>query len=92
MYIFIPIMTRIAVPKGTVLPTPRLTTRNSSLCQRPRGDDAPAGGEVTSAVVWCWMAAIMRRTRDPENPYSFVCSGTLVERDLVVTTASCASR
>ena len=50
------------------------------------------GGQVTSAVVWCWMAAIMRKTHDPENPYSFVCSGTLVERDLVVTTASCASR
>ncbi|XP_043208761.1 uncharacterized protein LOC122374217 isoform X1 [Amphibalanus amphitrite] len=59
---------------------------------RPRIDDSPEGGEVTSAVVWCWMAAIMRKTRDPENPYSFVCSGTLVERDLVVTTASCASR
>ncbi|XP_037090990.1 chymotrypsin-like elastase family member 2A [Pollicipes pollicipes] len=38
------------------------------------------------------MAAVLRRTHDPDQPYRFVCAGSLVERDLVLTTASCASR
>lgn len=47
---------------------------------------------VTSTVVWCWMAAVMQRSRNPDRPLELVCTGTLVQQDLVLTSASCGSR
>lgn len=47
-------------------------------------------GEVTSTVLFCWMAAIMEKSKD--GPDQFICTGTLVEPDLIVTSASCTLR
>ncbi|XP_042218674.1 mucin-5AC-like isoform X3 [Homarus americanus] len=47
------------------------------------------GGLVASTVEWCWVAAIMER-RQGGNKY--VCSGALVESNLVVSTATCLRR
>ena len=46
-----------------------------------------SGGRVTSTVLYCWVAAIV--TRDTEE---FVCTGTLVAEDLVITSGSCISQ
>jgi len=54
--------------------------------QKARFEDTEArliGGKVTSTVLFCWVAAIMT----DEN--EFVCTGTLVADDLVVTSGSC---
>lgn len=48
-------------------------------------------GDVTSTVLFCWMAAIMEKTKEGE-PNQFICTGALVEPDLVVTSASCTLR
>ena len=55
--------------------------------QRARYDDTEgriSGGKVTSTVLYCWVAAIL--TRDTGE---FVCTGTLVAEDLVITSGSC---
>ena len=55
--------------------------------QRARYDDSQgriSGGRVTSTVLYCWVAAIL--TRDTGE---FVCTGTLVAEDLVITSGSC---
>ena len=46
-----------------------------------------SGGRVTSTVLYCWVAAIV--TRDTE---AFVCTGSLVAEDLVITSGSCISQ
>jgi len=54
--------------------------------QKARFEDTEArviGGKVTSTVLYCWVAAIL--TEDNE----FVCTGTLVADDLVLTSGSC---
>jgi len=54
--------------------------------QKARFEDTEArviGGKVTSTVLYCWVAAIL--TEDNE----FVCTGTLVTDDLVLTSGSC---
>ena len=54
--------------------------------QKARFEDTEAriiGGKVTSTMLYCWIAAIV--TKEGE----FVCTGTLVADDLVVTTGSC---
>ena len=54
--------------------------------QRARYDDSLgriSGGKVTSTVLYCWVAAIL--TKEGE----FVCTGTLVAEDLVITSGSC---
>jgi hypothetical protein len=48
-------------------------------------------GDVTSTVLYCWMAAIMEISKDGEKD-QFICTGTLVEPDLIVTSASCTLR
>ena len=55
--------------------------------QRARYDDSQgriSGGKVTSTVLYCWVAAIL--TKDTGE---FVCTGTLVAEDLVITSGSC---
>ncbi|XP_042889767.1 uncharacterized protein LOC122264784, partial [Penaeus japonicus] len=47
------------------------------------------GGVVASTVEWCWVAAIMERRQGGNK---FVCSGALVESNLVLTTATCLKR
>jgi V8-like Glu-specific endopeptidase len=47
-------------------------------------------GDVTSTVLYCWMAAIVEQL--PGGKSKFVCTGTLVKQDLVVTSASCTHR
>lgn len=47
------------------------------------------GGVAASTVEWCWTAAIMQRGQGGDR---FVCSGALVESDLVLTTAACLKR
>ncbi|XP_047477086.1 transmembrane protease serine 9-like [Penaeus chinensis] len=47
------------------------------------------GGAAVSTVEWCWMAAIMERRG---GALQYLCSGALVEADLVLTTASCLKR
>ena len=42
-----------------------------------------SGGDVTSTVLYCWVAAIINKEGD------FICTGTLVAEDLVVTSGSC---
>jgi len=42
------------------------------------------GGAVTSTMLYCWVAAIV--TKEEKE---FVCTGTLVTADLIVTSASC---
>jgi len=49
-------------------------------------------GDVTSTVLFCWMAAIMEKSKDESESDQFICTGTLVEPDLVVTSASCTLR
>jgi len=49
-------------------------------------------GDVTSTVLFCWMAAIMEKSKDESEGDQFICTGTLVEPDLVVTSASCTLR
>ena len=49
-------------------------------------------GDVTSTVLYCWMAAIMEVSKDGDEPDQFICTGTLVQPDLVVTSASCTLR
>ena len=54
--------------------------------QKARFEDTEArviGGKVTSTVLYCWVAAIMTLENE------FVCTGTLVADDLVVTSGSC---
>jgi len=54
--------------------------------QKARFEDTEArviGGKVTSTVLYCWVAAIL--TLEGE----FVCTGTLVADDLVLTSGSC---
>ena len=46
------------------------------------------GGEVTSTVIYCWMAAIVREESDGSK--DLVCTGSLGQRNLVVTSAACA--
>jgi hypothetical protein len=53
------------------------------------------GGAVTSTVIYCWMAAIVKMEVNSEGEAEheqkeFLCTGTLVRKDLVVTSASCA--
>ncbi|XP_063604565.1 prostasin-like [Penaeus indicus] len=47
------------------------------------------GGVAVSTVEWCWMAAIMERRG---GALQYLCSGALVEADLVLTTAFCLKR
>ncbi len=47
-------------------------------------------GDVTSTVLYCWMAAIVEKSKDDNN--QFICTGALVEPDLIVTSASCTLR
>lgn len=54
--------------------------------QKARFEDTQAriiGGKVTSTMLYCWIAAIV--TKEGE----FICTGTLVADDLVVTSGSC---
>ena len=54
--------------------------------QKARFEDSQAriiGGKVTSTMLYCWIAAIV--TKEGE----FICTGTLVADDLVVTSGSC---
>ena len=54
--------------------------------QKARFEDTQAriiGGKVTSTMLYCWIAAIVSEEGD------FVCTGTLVADDLVVTSGSC---
>ena len=44
------------------------------------------GSQMTSPVLYCWVAAIV--TTDGE----FVCTGTLVSEDLVVTSGACIQK
>ena len=46
------------------------------------------GGAVTSTVIYCWMAAVVSVWEDGSQ---FLCTGSLVKRDLIVTSASCAN-
>ena len=48
------------------------------------------GGDVTSTVLYCWMAAIVEQL--PGDKKKFLCTGTLVRQDLIVTSASCTHR
>ena len=48
-------------------------------------------GDVTSTIMYCWMAAIVEILPDGEGA-KFVCTGALVKSDLVVTSASCTHR
>ncbi len=51
------------------------------------------GGAVTSTVIYCWMAAIVKvKEGEDGGPADFLCTGSLVKRDLVVTSASCAAK
>ncbi|CAG0882835.1 unnamed protein product [Cyprideis torosa] len=47
-------------------------------------------GQVTSTVVWCWMAAFVEK--NPNGNDKFLCTGALIEQDLVVSTASCLKK
>ncbi|KAK7075791.1 hypothetical protein SK128_026414, partial [Halocaridina rubra] len=47
------------------------------------------GGVVASTVEWCWVAAIMERRQGGDK---YVCTGSLVESNLVLTTATCLKR
>ena len=47
------------------------------------------GGAVTSTVIYCWMAAVVSVWEDGET--EFLCTGSLVRKDLIVTSASCAN-
>jgi hypothetical protein len=49
------------------------------------------GGRVTSTVIWCWMAAFMAKNPGAGQD-TFLCSGALIENDLVVSTASCLKK
>jgi len=54
--------------------------------QKARFEDSQAriiGGKVTSTMLYCWIAAIVTEKGD------FICTGTLVADDLVVTSGSC---
>ena len=54
--------------------------------QKARFDSGQArigGGQVTSTVLYCWLAAIQSLQGE------FVCTGTLAAPDLVITSASC---
>ena len=54
--------------------------------QKARFEDTQAriiGGKVTSTMLYCWIAAIVTEEGD------FICTGTLVADDLVVTSGSC---
>ena len=54
--------------------------------QRARYEDTEgriSGGKVTSTVLYCWVAAILTQQGE------FVCTGTLVAEDLVITSGSC---
>ncbi|KAB7503729.1 Chymotrypsin-like elastase family member 2A [Armadillidium nasatum] len=44
---------------------------------------------AASTYDWCWSAALMRKEPGYDR---FECSGTLIELDLVVTTAACIKR
>lgn len=46
-----------------------------------------SGGRVTSTVLYCWVAAIVTRDKG-----EFVCTGTLVAEDLVITSGSCINQ
>ena len=48
-------------------------------------------GDVTSTVLYCWLVAIIEKSKDG-NSDQFICTGALVEPDLVVTSASCTLR
>jgi len=47
------------------------------------------GGAVTSTVIYCWMAAVVSVWEDGRT--EFLCTGSLVKKDLIVTSASCAN-
>ena len=49
-------------------------------------------GDVTSTVLFCWLAAIMEISTKEGQPDQFICTGALVEPDLIVTSASCTLR
>ncbi|XP_042869820.1 transmembrane protease serine 9-like isoform X2 [Penaeus japonicus] len=49
----------------------------------------PVGGVAVSTVEWCWVVAIMERR---SGRLEYLCSGALVESDIVLTTASCLKR
>ena len=42
---------------------------------------------MTSTVLYCWVAAIVTRDKG-----EFVCTGTLVAEDLVITSGSCINQ
>ncbi|KAK8727629.1 hypothetical protein OTU49_009659 [Cherax quadricarinatus] len=47
------------------------------------------GGLIATTVEWCWVAAIMERR---QGGHKYVCSGALVEANLVISTATCLRR
>ena len=47
-------------------------------------------GDVTSTVLYCWMAAIVEQL--PGDKKKFLCTGTLVKPDLIISSASCTHR
>ncbi|KAK8401029.1 hypothetical protein O3P69_002659 [Scylla paramamosain] len=55
----------------------------------PSGLSRILGGVTASTLEWCWIAALMER-RAGGNKY--ICSGALIEPDLVLTTATCLRR
>lgn len=65
---------------------------------RSEASETLGGGSVTSTVIYCWMAAIVKVSdtevseegEEEEVPDEFLCTGSLVENDLIVTSASCA--
>ncbi|XP_045123107.1 protein masquerade-like isoform X2 [Portunus trituberculatus] len=55
----------------------------------PSGSSHILGGMTASTLEWCWITALMER-HPGGNKY--ICSGALIEPDLVLTTATCLRR
>eukprot|EP00096_Caligus_rogercresseyi_P003671 TRINITY_DN1706_c0_g1_i1.p1 TRINITY_DN1706_c0_g1~~TRINITY_DN1706_c0_g1_i1.p1 ORF type:complete len:557 (-),score=102.64 TRINITY_DN1706_c0_g1_i1:59-1729(-) len=52
-----------------------------------RGVNDKDEAKVTSTVIYCWLAAVIE-----VETQKLICTGTLVQRDVVITTASCAHK
>ncbi len=61
---------------------------------RQAASEHVGGGVVTSTVIYCWMAAVVRMRKEPgedkeEEVEEMLCTASLVHTDLVITSAAC---
>ncbi|CAL4062060.1 unnamed protein product, partial [Meganyctiphanes norvegica] len=75
----------------------QLQAVNQDICgikgyENPLGENSLSriiGGVVATTVEWCWVAAIMEKRSSGDK---YVCTGAIVESNLIITTGTCLRR